>query len=265
MKFSLTILGSSSAVPTVSRNTTAHVLNVHERFFLIDCGEGTQIQIRRFRIRFGKINHVFISHLHTDHYLGIYGLLSTMNILGRRSELHLYGPPGLRVALENHFSLMSERPDYPLAFHPLTEDVPTVILEDNEICVTSFRMKHRAPTWGFLFTEKFRQEGQLSKPLRSFAHCSDTIFDPSLVEIIKGVDLLYHEATYMHDKLAGAQARSHSTARQAGEIALMAGVGKLVVGHFSARYKEIDPLIREVRSVFQDTIEAVDGLTIELD
>lgn len=265
MAFSLTILGSSSGVPTAGRNTTAHVLNVHKRFFLIDCGEGTQIQFRRFRIRFGKVNHIFITHLHSDHYIGLFGLLSTMSMIGRKTQLHLFAPARLEQILESHYSLVSDRPLFPIVFHPLDSAGPTMIHADAHVEVTSFPTRHRIPAWGFLFREKFRPGNNRALQPRSFAHCADGLFNPSLADILRGVNLLYHEATYLHDKLERARSTGHSTALQAGEMARISNVQQLVIGHFSARYKDVTPLLDQAKSVFENTSAAYDGLTIQID
>jgi ribonuclease Z len=264
MKFSLTILGSSSAVPTASRNTTAHVLNVHERFFLIDCGEGTQIQFRRFRIRFGRVHQIFISHLHSDHVLGLFGYLATQTLIGRKKELEIFGPPGLERYVRSHFEFFPETLVLPVKFHVLDGAMPGLIFEDKAVEVYSFPVKHRVPTWGFLFREKLKGRNYLSTRPRSYAYCTDTLFEPALADILNGVDLLYHEATYGHKEVARAVATWHSTAVQAAEMARMAGAQKLVIGHFSARYKDTSTLLEEARTVFSETIEATDGLTIEI-
>jgi ribonuclease Z len=262
MTFSLTILGSSSAVPTASRNTTAHVLNVHERFFLIDCGEGTQIQFRKFRIRFGRVHQIFISHLHSDHILGLFGYLSTQTLIGRKKAIEIFGPPELEAFIRNHFILFPEALLQSIVFHPLDPYGLQQIFSDKAVEVSSFPVKHRVPTWGFLFREKLKGRNQQVYRPRTYVFCTDTLADPSLVPVFKDCDLLYHEATYGHKELGRAKATWHSTARQAAEIASLAGVGKLIIGHFSARYKDTSELMQEAREIFPETIEAIDGLTI---
>jgi ribonuclease Z len=264
MKFSLTILGSSSAVPTANRNTTAHVLNVHERFFLIDCGEGTQIQFRKFRIRFGRVHQIFISHLHSDHVLGLFGYLATQSLIGRKKELEIFGPPELERFVRNHFSLFPESLVLPVKFYPLNKSEMAKVFEDKAVEVFSFPVKHRIDTWGFLFKEKFNGRNDLIRPPRTFAYCTDTLFEPSLATIFAGCDLLYHEATYAHKDIARAISTFHSTSCQAAEMAKLAGAKKLVIGHFSARYKDTSPLLSEAREIFPETIEAIDGLTIDI-
>lgn len=264
MKFSLTILGSSSAVPTAARNTTAHVLNVHERFYLIDCGEGTQIQIRRYRIRFGRIHTIFISHLHSDHILGLFGLMSTLSLLGRKSPLDLYGPAGLEEIVTSHFNHFPDKLLYLIQFHALEPKGKTLILSDKAVDVFSFPVQHRSPAWGFLFVEKVSPAGGKVPVPRSYAFCTDTLFHPPLIENFTGCDLLYHEATYAASHEHRAFATAHSTAGQAGEMARLAGVRRLLIGHFSARYKDTSLLLAEARVAFPETTEARDGDTIEI-
>jgi len=304
MTFSLTILGSSSALPTSDRTVTAHVLNVHERFFLIDCGEGTQLQLRKYRIRFGRIYNIFISHLHGDHFYGLFGLLSSLNLMGRKVPINIYGPPGLKKYLDLHFSDSSVQLDYALIFNPLDMNNRSIILDDKDLRVESFPLNHKIDAAGFLFTEKERErnirknaldglkpglkdiialkqgrdfiddEGRVymnaeltsSPPLpRSYAFCSDTRYYEPIIPVIKGVDLLYHEATYLHEMKARAVKTGHSTAREAAMIAAAAGAGKLIIGHFSNRYKNIDPLREEARAVFPETYAAEDGLCIKVE
>jgi ribonuclease Z len=264
MTFSLTILGSSSAVPTASRNTTAHVLNAHERFYLIDCGEGTQSQIRKYRIRLGSIHHVFISHLHSDHMLGVFGLLSTLSLLGRKSELVLYGPKKLETIVTSHFNLMPDTLVYPLKFVALSDTGLDMIHEDKALTVSSFPVRHRIPAWGFVFREKINQSENTGMQGRSYVYCTDTLFTPDISHWFRDCDLLYHEATYAGDHLSRALTTAHSTALQAGEMARLANAQQLLIGHFSARYKDISLLLNEARSVFPNTQAAVDGMTIEI-
>ena len=264
MKFSLTVLGSSSAVPTAARNTTAHVLNVHERFYLIDCGEGTQIQIRRNRIRLGKLHALFISHLHSDHILGLFGLLSTLSLLGRKVGIDLYGPPGLETILNAHFNLVPEKLLYPLVFHPLNQDGLMQIRSDKSVEVFSFPVPHRTATWGFLFRERLNGRIQESRLPRSYAFCTDTLFHPPLADHFKGCSLLYHEATYSAQHASRAESTGHSTAAQAAEMARLARAGQLLIGHFSARYKDISPLLNEAQAIYPQTIGAYDGLVIDI-
>lgn len=302
MKFELTVLGSSSAIPTTKRYPTAHVLNVHERFFLFDCGEGTQMQLRRFKIRFGKINHIFISHLHGDHYFGLFGLLATFNLLGRENELNIYSPYGLEELVMSQFAPGDFELKYPVVFNRIPSANNAVIYEDDDVEVRSFKLKHRVTTHGFIVREKemerniiksaismykisiteivrikrgedlIREDEKIPNseltenrsPLRSYAYCTDTLYSEKIIPYIKEVTLLYHEATFTEDLIDRAVETHHSTAKQAAEMALKANAGKLLIGHFSARYKETDLLLKEASEVFSEVIIAEDGLTISL-
>ena len=255
MTFELIILGSSSALPTSTRHPTAQLLNVDEHFFLIDCGEATQMQLRKYKLKFQRINHIFISHLHGDHYLGLMGLLSTMHLLGRKNEIHIYAPPGLKEIIDVQYKYAKTGFNYNLAFHFLKMDEPEILFEDEKLTVETILMNHKIPCWGFVFREKSKS----SKSGRSFAYCSDTCYDESIIEKIKGVDVLYHEATYMQNMLVRAKETFHSTTIEAGTIAKKAEVKKLIIGHYSARYKDLEPLLEETKSVFENTVLAVEG------
>ena len=299
----LYILGSSSALPTSERFPTAHVLNAHERLYLIDCGEGTQMQLRKNRLRFGKINHIFISHLHGDHLFGLYGLLSTYSLMGRTSPIHLYAPQNYRGILSSHLADFDIHLNFEIDFNPLSGSDPVKILDDKHLTVTSFPLEHRVPAFGFLFREKpydrniikeciekykipavripaikkgedfITPEGVLIKNEEithpgpdpfSFAYCSDTKYFRRLASFVKGVDLLYHEATFDKslDDLAGIT--GHSTTLDAARTASEAEVRALIIGHFSARYKDIKSLVEEARTVFVNTFPAIDGQTYEI-
>lgn len=298
MIFEVGILGSSSATPIYQRHPTAQVINFHERFFLVDCGEGTLIQMNRYKIKFHRINHIFISHLHGDHYLGLLGLISTMHLQGRSTPLHIYGPYDLKEIIDIQLKYSETALRYQLEFHATDPVNPAVLYEDEDILISTIILSHRIPCTGFLFSEKPRlrklkkdklhqfnipvtayndlkagldyvdEEGkripndQLTndprKP-RRYAFCSDTIFDERLISIVKGVDLLYHEATFLSDKADRAMETFHSTAAQAAEIAKRAGVKRLIIGHFSARYKNLYPLLDEAKAVFTETTLAIEG------
>ena len=299
----LTILGSSSALPTSERYPSAHVLAAHERLFLIDCGEGTQMQLRKNRIRFAKINHIFISHLHGDHVFGLYGLLSTFSLMGRKAPVHLYAPENYHNILNSHLNDFDIHLSYDIDFIPLKERDPVQILDDKYITVTSFPLKHRVPAFGFLFREKLSDrniikekieefkipsvripaikkgenfvtsEGVIIKneeltippqaPL-SYAYCSDTRYFRRLASFVKGVSLLYHEATFDKSLDQLASATGHSTTLDAAKTALDAGAGRLIIGHFSARYRNITDLVEEARSVFPATFAAIDGKSFDV-
>jgi len=302
VRFELTILGSSSALPTSRRNLTAHVLNVYERFFLIDCGEGTQMQLRKNRIKFGRINHIFISHIHGDHIYGLFGLLSSFNLLDRTEDLHIYAHEPLRKGIRYMIRNYEGRFNYAIRFHPIDPGKKQKIYEDLRLQVYSFPLNHKIASSGFLFVEKPRElnirKGYVKKyniPVRniheikngadyttpdgitipnqkiteppyrqrSYAFCSDTAYDEQIIPHIRQVDLLYHEATFRDEHQDQADYTLHSTAREAGRMARKADVKQLIIGHFSARYKEeqIEELSAEAREEFPQTIPAYDGMT----
>ncbi|MFO7923767.1 MAG: ribonuclease Z [Bacteroidales bacterium] len=299
MSFSLTILGSSSAVPTSERFPAAHVINIHERYFLADCGEGTQIQLRKNRIGFGRINHILISHVHGDHTFGLFGLISTFSLLGRKSDLHIYAHPILESILNDNRKYYYEYPlPFKIIFHPLGSKKKELIYQDEKLEIQTIPLRHRIPSCGFLFREKapllnlrkemityhkvpvkemmnikkgqdfINENGRIISnkiltlpPLvpRSLAYCSDTKYTESILPQIKNVNILYHEATYLHNMSGRAAETGHSTAKQAGMIAAKASVQKLIIGHFSARYKTTDELVEEARKEFPETYAANEG------
>lgn len=298
MKFSVLILGNSSATPMFDRHPTAQLINFNEHYFLIDCGEGTQMQLSRYGIKSNRIAHIFISHLHGDHYLGLVGLLSSMNLTGRKSDLHLYGPPALYDIIQLQFRHSDTVLQYKLIFHPTQADRSEVLLEMPMLRVTSFPLQHRVPTTGFRFDEGPRlatiiaekvenlqvpkvflsqlkkgldctapdgtvyRSSELTSPApasRSYAYCSDTRAFAPYVEYIREVDLLYHETTFMHDMLPRAIDTFHSTAREAAEVALQVGAKALLLGHYSARYRELQPLLDEAKAVFPQSELSEEG------
>jgi ribonuclease Z len=292
----VTILGNNSAIPAFDRNPTAQVLQTLEESFLIDCGEGTQMQLSKYKIKRSKINHIFISHLHGDHYFGLIGLLTSMSLLNRTQDLHLHAPPELEQLINLQLNFASTHLCYNLHFHPLQQD--GLIVDGNKMTVECFAVKHRIDCWGFLFRQKKNprklnaerakiyeipaafyenlQQGQdyvtkkgtivpneevttaAAKP-KSYAYCADTIFDESLAEKVQGVDLLYHETTYLKDLHERAAARFHSTTIQAGAIAKKANAKKLLIGHFSSKYEVLDEFLNETAEVFQNTELAIQG------
>lgn len=303
MSLTLTILGSSSALPTSKRFSTAQVINMLERFFLIDCGEGTQIQMRKFKIPFGKINNIFISHLHGDHFFGLLGLISTFNLIGRENDLNIYCPADLENILNCQFNYFENNLSFKIIYHPLNFDNPEIIYEDNKLTVKSFPLKHKIPTCGFLFEEKqkprniikekieqlhisikdivkikqgddfvanngkiYKNEDLTLPPVKplSFAYCSDTAYYEDVVPIINNVDLLYHEATFMNDMRERAKQTFHSTTIDAATIAKKSNVKQLIIGHFSARYKDIEPALQEAKSIFPNSIAAEDGMVVSI-
>jgi ribonuclease Z len=303
IRFSVTILGSSSATPTSERNPTAQLVNHRDKLYLIDCGEGTQVALRRMRIHFQRINHIFISHLHGDHFYGLIGLISSMHLLGRDHELHIYGPPELQEVIDLQLKVSQTTLIYPLVFHATQCNESEIIFENNHLEVISFPLNHRIATTGFLFREKpglrkvnkdkvleiqipvwayekirrgedFTDEnGNTYKnseltfdppPPRSYAFCSDTAYHEPVIQVVKGVDLLYHEATFMNDREANAVEKFHSTAAQAAKIAFLAGAKKLIIGHFSARYDELQPLLNEAKAEFEESYLAEEGVTFTI-
>lgn len=304
MNFQLTILGSSSATPTSQRNPTAQYLSWYDRHFLIDCGEGTQMQLRRYKLKFTRINHIFISHLHGDHYLGLLGFLSSLHLLGCTHQVHVYCQEPLKEIIDIQLKHSDTHLKFPLHFHFLNNKKQELIYEDDKVTVESFPLSHRIPCCGFLFREKpgllsirkemveyhrlkpqdilkikkgedwTSDEGKVIKnkvftypsaPLRSYAFCSDTIYDERLAGIVKQVSLLYHEATFMQSMENRAKETFHSTTIEAATIAKKAKVGKLLIGHFSARYKDLEPMLLESRSVFKETDLAEEGRTFEIE
>ncbi len=303
MVFKVTILGSNSAIPTLKRNPTAQVINHNERLFMIDCAEGTQLQLRKYKIRMQRINHIMISHLHGDHFFGLIGLISSMHLLGRQKELHIYGPLELEEVLNLQLKVSETDLIYPLIFHQLDPSISEEIYEDEKLIIKTIPLNHRIPTCGFLFQEKLgkrRINKQVVKNLdipkdefikikegadfidnngkvyknseissdpyktRSYAYCSDTSYYEPIIPMVKNVDLLYHEATFMHDKAEIAAEKFHSTTVEAATIAKKAKVKKLILGHYSTRYDNIDELIQESIEVFKNSEAALEGTTFEI-
>ncbi|MVZ61693.1 ribonuclease Z [Sphingobacterium humi] len=298
MRFEVFILGNSSATPIYERHPTSQVVNYNEQLFLIDCGEGTQMQLSRYGIKSNRIGHVFISHLHGDHYLGLIGLLSSMHLVGRKSDLHLYGPAPLEEILELHFKHSETQIRYKIIFHPTNALQEEVIYESRMLQVTSFPLVHRIPCTGFRFQEGKRNatliperlealnipkpyfsaikrgidyvdaEGNLipaaeltypAPASRAYAYCSDTVRSPIYLKAIEGVDLLYHESTFLHEMLDRAKETFHTTCLEAAEIAREVQAKKLLLGHYSARYKILSPLLEEAQAIFPDTALSVEG------
>ncbi|MBI3518416.1 MAG: ribonuclease Z [Bacteroidetes bacterium] len=301
--FELLILGSSAATPTSSRNPTAQLLNIAERFFLIDCGEGTQMQLRKYKARFQSLNHIFISHLHGDHFLGLPGFLASMHLLGRKNELTIYGPKELEEIITMIHRFSETQLNYPLRFVHTQNSTKQLLWEDDKVEVYSIPLKHRIATTGFLFQEKplprnidkyklqkldvsFAEIHKLkqgfdatdnqgnviknelltldpAKP-RSYAFCSDTKFFEALAADISNVNLLYHESTFLEDKKDRAKQTFHSTAKQAAQMALLANAGQLLLGHFSARYGNLDEFLEEAKPIFGNTELAIEGKLFSL-
>lgn len=304
MTFTVSILGTSSATPTKSRFTTAQVVNVNEQLYLIDCGEGTQIQLRKYRIRIQRIACIFVSHLHGDHFFGLVGLISTMHLLGRKTPLNVYGPEGLEKIVRLQLDLSDTHLNYTLHFHSIDPDTHTLLYENKVMQVEAFPLNHGIPTTGFLFREKprprkilkervqglplsvpdFNQlkmgkdvhlpDGTIYKntalttdppPPLVYAYCSDTSYFEAVVPFIRKANLLYHEATFCSALEKVANEKFHSTAAQAATIAKLADVGKLLIGHYSARYDELQPLLDEAKAIFPHTELGLDGLKVKVE
>lgn len=294
--FALTILGNNSAIPAFDRNPTAQVLQTMDESFLIDCGEGTQMQLSKYKIKRSRINHIFISHLHGDHYFGLIGLLTSMSLLNRNQPLHIHAPAPLQELINMQLDFASTQLCFPLHFHSLQDE--GAIVSNDKITITCFKVQHRIDCWGFLFKEKKNsrkldperakiyeipaafyeklqqghdyvnkkgtivpnEEVTTAGPIpKSYAYCADTIYDESLAEKVKGVDLLYHETTYLKNLQQRATDRYHSTTIQAGAIAKKAGVKKLLIGHFSSKYESLDEFLSETKEIFENTELALQG------
>ena len=298
----LTILGNNSALPAFGRHPTAQAVTVYGDVLLIDCGEGTQLQMQRFGIKWRSVHHIFISHLHGDHYFGLPGLVNSMSLLGRIAPLHLYAPAPLMPILEAILQVADTILSYPLHFHPLP-DTTSILVDDPSFLVTSFPVDHRIQCHGFLverktkgrkilpdkcsefeipaaFYEKLKQgydyerkDGYLVKnewvtgdgpSPKKYAYCADTLFTDSFLDVIQGVDTIYHESTYLEADVNKAIARFHSTARQAAEIAKRANAKQLLLGHFSSKYKELDLFREEAEAIFPNVQVSVEGIAYEV-
>ena len=299
----LTILGCYSATPRVNTNPTSQILDIKNHLFLIDCGEGTQVQLRKNKIKFSRIKHIFISHLHGDHYFGLVGLISTFKLLTREADLHIYGPKGLKEIITLQMKLSDSWTNYKLIFHELTSKESKKIYEDDKVEVYTIPLDHRIYTNGFLFKEKegdrklnaeaalnakidvayyrklkqgfdvVNNEGKLiknedvTKPppkTKSYAFCSDTAYNKSIIPIIKGVDVLYHESTFLEKNSKLALTTKHSTAKQAASIAKEANVTTLILGHYSTRYDDLNSFTTEAKEIFDNVELAQDGKTFEI-
>ena len=302
-KFELHILGCGSALPTTRHFPTSQVLNVRDKLFMIDCGEGAQLQFRRARLKFSRLNHIFISHLHGDHCFGLWGLISTLNLLGRTAELHIHSPRGLEKLMRPTLAFFNRQMTYEVLFHEFEADAPAVVYEDRSLTVTTLPLRHRIPCCGFLFAEKpglnhivretvdfygvpvyelnrikngadyVTPEGKVvpnhvltrpADPPRRYAYCSDTVCLPGLSESLQGVDLLFHEATFATDNLVRARETFHTTAAQAAELARSAGAKRLLIGHFSARYEDESVFLQEAQEIFPAAQLAKEMLCVSL-
>ena len=300
MSFEVQILGSSSALPTIKRHTSAQVVLYNETPYLVDCGEGMQIRLRECAIAFGRLKNIFISHIHGDHIFGLFGLMSTFSMLGRKQDLNIFCPEKLESICNNLFGALDHELGFKVIFHYLDDSGKKLIYSDKNLEVFSFPLVHTKPTWGFLFKEKDKERnirkecierynlsiaeivklkrGEdveldsgivvrsddvtiLPPPPKSYAYCSDTLPLKRLSDFISGVDLLYHEATFMEENAELAKITCHTTARQAAELAKYVSAKKLLLGHFSTRYPSTE-IMNEARKVFPDAIESHDCLRI---
>ena len=300
-KFEVTVLGCGSALPTVKHNGSGMVVNIREKYFLVDCAEGTQVELRRNHIHLNRLFNVFITHLHGDHCFGLMGLISTLGLLGRTAPLHVYGPQDIETLFQPLIDYHCNGMTYEVVFHPIDTHQNVCIYEDKSLQVFSIPLKHRIRCCGYYFKEKelsrhilkeaiekyaipisqinnvkagldyVMPNGQIIKnevlttppsPARSFAYCSDTVFRPEIAEMMKGVDLLYHEATFAESEKLLCSKVYHSTAKQAAEIARLAGAKQLMLGHYSSRYNDESILQKEAAEVFENTILAKEGLVV---
>lgn len=300
-KFELNILGCGSALPTTRHFPSSQVLNVRDKLYMIDCGEGAQLQFRKSHLKFSRLNHIFISHLHGDHCFGLPGFISTLNLLGRTADLHIYSPEGLETLMQPWLDFFCCDLTFKLFFHAFDTRTSSVIMEDRSLTVLTIPLKHRVPCCGFLFEEKqtsrhiirdmvdfykvpvygynalkagddfVTPEGEVipnsrltlpADPVRKYAYCSDTQYLPGLAPVIRGVDLLFHEATFAESEAGRARQTCHTTAAQAATLARDAEVKKLVIGHYSARYEDEKVLLNEASAIFEQTVLASENLCI---
>jgi|TARA_B110000240_G_scaffold198176_1_gene257026 ribonuclease Z len=301
MSFKLTILGSNSAVPLKNRNPTSQLLNVNERFFLIDCGENTQVQLRKHGLSFQRIHHIFISHLHGDHYYGLIGLINSMHLLGRKKELHIHAHEPLKEIINLHLQAASIDLSFPLFFHTIPYQSETILYQDDVITISNILLDHTIKCSGFIFKEKkykrkidkvkiekyaihhdhylplmngenynfegveIENEKLTKKPehFHSYAFCSDTRFLPNLSKQLKKIDVLYHESTFANGLETRANETGHSTTGQAASIAKLAKVKLLITGHYSRRYIDLNILLNETKDIFSNSMLSYSGMSID--
>jgi len=299
--FEILILGSNGALPAHNRFPSAQLINIHEKFFLVDCGEGTQFQLRKYGVKLSRIQDIFITHLHGDHVYGLPGLLTSYILMGREEPLNVYGPTGIEPYLRQTLQQTSLQPPYPLSVHTISNFNGAVIMENDELCVKSLPLDHKVPCCGYLFSErKARRKLNIQKlqamkipnklwkmieagqdinlengllikndeliqqggPIRSYAYCSDTRYNPDLLPFIQKVCLLYHETTYLHELAEMAKEHGHSTALQAARTAHEAKASCLLTGHYSSRYQDLEPILFECQSVFPNVVLGREGLRL---
>jgi len=299
----VTILGNNSALPAFGRHPTAQCVSVYGELILIDCGEGTQVQMQRFGLRWRSLHHIFISHLHGDHYFGLPGLLNSMSLLGRTAPLHVYAPARLEIIINEVLQVADTTLSYPFFFHPLTADAVEKVVDNEYFTVTAFPVNHSIQCHGFLVERKTRgrkllpdkcreyeipaafyeqlklgqdyirkddfvvknewvtEEGPAAK---KYAYCADTIFTDSFVPVIRDADTIYHECTYLEHDAAKAASRHHSTAIQAAQVARMANAKQLLLGHFSSKYRDLQPFHEEASAIFHNVVVTAEGTAYEI-
>lgn len=299
--FGVTILGNNSALPAYNRHPTSQVVTIGQFQFLVDCGEGTQMQLTKYKIRRSRINYIFISHMHGDHYFGLPGLITSLGLLGRDADLHLYAPPYIKSIIDLVLQAANTQLPYKIHFYPIENE--GILLEDSKFSVECFRVFHRVECWGFIFREKKKprkinkettvsyklhasdferlkmgediitKNGEIvlnsavtlpNTPAKSYAYCADTAYNLLVAEKVKNVTLLYHETTYLKDLEQQAFARFHSTTVQAASIAKKANAEKLLIGHFSSKYEELAPFLEETREIFPATELAIEGVSYRI-
>ena len=303
LPFEVLILGSGSAIPNRHKNHTSQLVIYNNKHFLFDCGEGTQSRIRKYGCSVQKIDHIFISHLHGDHYLGLAGLVSSMTLFGREKILNIYGPERIKEVIDLHFGLANSRPSFEINYVFTQDKVVKELYADSHISISSFPVKHKIPTTGFLveagskkrkLIPEMLQKHAIPRHLRSgiaegkdyvspegkkianeeltedpekrrtYAFCADTKFLPGLAEVIQNVNMFYHEASFLQEDQKRAKEHLHSTAAQAAELAKLSGAGKLLIGHFSNKYQDDEAFLREAREVFEETYIAIEGERYEI-
>lgn len=301
--FQIYVLGCGSALPTTRHLPSSQIIDLREKLYMVDCGEGAQLQMRRMRIRFSRLTHIFITHLHGDHCFGLPGLISTLGMLGRKGDLFIHGPKEVENYLQPLLNMFCKELPYKVRFNPVDPYRHALVMEDRSIQVFSIPLKHRTPCCGYLFAEKPKEahiiremtdfykvplrlmkdikqgadfvtpdgvvvsNARLTRPAdppKRYAYCSDTAFSPEIIPYVKEADLLYHEATFCDEDQVRSKETYHSTGRQAAEIARQAEVKQLLIGHYSARYNDITPLVREAQEVFPHTVAANEGMVISL-
>ena len=302
-KFEIHILGCGAALPTPKRLSSSQIVNIREKLFMLDCAEGTQMALRRSHLSFSHLQAIFLTHLHGDHVFGLIGMLSTFGLLGRTQDLHIYGPQDLTRVFQPQIDYFCADSPYKIILHEIDTKTPQILYEDRSVTITTLPLSHRVPCCGYMFQEKntprhirrdmidfhhipvsqinnikagmdwITDDGTIipndrlttpPDPVRSYAYCTDTTYRPALAKLLQNITCLYHEATFAQEHALLAKKTHHSTAAQAAQIALDAHAGKLILGHFSSRYKFEDILLQEAQQIFSHTLLAEDGMKIEL-